>query len=416
MPEMPHPSLIPDPTASQDFLRLQEVFFNTPSQQRFYCPSRVHWGSGAFDLALPVFSGRRALLCYDTAFVSSRFLLELRQRLDPASTYFEIARPPSPENIDKMFTMAGELPLLVIAIGGGSTLDAAKCITARYLFGSIDGIGMGSRRGEAPSPLRKPLLVAFPSTAGTGADTSRYYVTYREEDSAKVHGKSWQLIFDWVFLDPEIAVSAPMRLRIESALDAFIHLTESFLCRQEESWPNSALCLAGLDQLRQGLDIIQADAGSLPGMTKLQSASTMAGVAISNVRTGHIHEMAGALLSKTGLTHPETLAVFFADGLAELEASTEGRTKLTRIANNFGCKDWSEVADWWHTLLSVHGVRTLITSKLKSLGEERIAHIRHAVIEHTAQDFVWNEKESPLRITREVLARIFDAAMMRFCR
>lgn len=390
---------------------LQETFFNTPGGKRFYCPARIHWGHGAFDLALPALTGCRATVFFDSALQHSRFVGQLRERLDARSRFIEVCAPPSPEGIADLCSRMDALPDAIVAIGGGSTIDTAKCVAGRHLYADIDGIGIGPRRGELPVNDSRPLLVAFPSTAGTGAETSRYYVSYRNSGSAKVYGKSWSLVCDWVFLDPEIGVTAPMRVKVESALDAFVHLTESFLCQEEESWPNSALCLAALKQLRSGLDLLQSNQTQHTGMLKLMSASSFAGIAVSNVRAGHIHEMAGAFLEVTGLTHPQTLAIFLADGLAEVHQSEAGRTKLEQIAAEFGCDTWPDVMHWWHELLARHGIFPVICTRIAAMDDAAIAAARHAVVSHTARDRVWNRKECPSIITDEIIGRIFDRAI-----
>lgn len=391
-----------------ELLTLQETFFNTDAHKRFWCPSRIHWGVNTFKKALVALHHKKALIIYDTAFSATHFIHDLQHILASDSHYIEISKPPSPENLTRILAKVGTLPGVVIALGGGSTLDAAKCLVALVLYGNIDGIGMGGRRGEIPKRTERPLMVAFPSTAGTGAENSRYYVTYSEGSSAKVHGKSWALIFDWVFLDPEIAIIAPMNVKIESAFDAFVHLTESFLCMHEESWPNSALCLASLEQLRLGLDLLESEPDPLDGMIRVQSAASMAGVAISNVRTGHIHEMAGAFLEVSGLNHPQTLAIFFAAGLSVVEDSSAGEKKLQQIATRFGCSNWQELLAWWKVRFLRYGIWQHITKKCQSLSDNQLHKARDAVIQRTSQDLVWNDKECPTALTLDRIERIFN--------
>lgn len=393
------------------FYSLREAFFNKPGSKRFYCPAKIHWGYDSFALALKALAGLQALVFFDEKFLHTSFLARLQEQLHDESTFLTVASPPSPEQIARVTNQFGEMPDCIVALGGGSTIDTAKAYVAQIRFGNIDGIGMGHRRGEGPSMEHDPLFVAIPSTAGTGAETSRYYVTYAEKAFSKVHGKNWGLIAGWVFLDPEIACTAPAHVKYESALDAFIHLCESFLCQEEESWVNSALCLAALRELRQGLDALANNIDSREGMLRLLSAASFGGVAISNVRTGHLHEMAGALLEHTGLTHPQSLSVFLEEGMAVLLISPSGARKLEQLAVAFCASDWQDVIGYWRHALSQVGITQTVRKCLSELSPGEMSSIKISVSERTLADSVWNAKECPLLLTRDIIEQIFDRSL-----
>ena len=147
--------------------------------------------------------------------------------------------------------------------------------------------------------------MCVPTTAGTGAEASRYYVAYDSHTGAKVHGKSWRLLADWVFLDPSFLQDSPPSLLVASAFDAFTHCWESFLCRGERSWFNDMLSVEGICRLLSALHAVvrEADGDALRRL-ELQYAATLGGIAISNVRTGDMHEAAGALLRAFGADPP----------------------------------------------------------------------------------------------------------------
>jgi alcohol dehydrogenase class IV len=393
---------------------LKETFFNKPGSKRFYSPGKIHWGYDAFELALESLKGTNAVSFIDAAFWETPVFERLRSSLDSNSLFFRVDMPPSPERIAEIMGQVADIPETIVALGGGSTIDSAKCLVASMRYGSLDGVGMGGRRGEIPIHNLSPLFVALPSTAGTGAETSRYYVSYLEANSKKIHGKSWELVADWVFLDPEIGVTAPLRLKIESALDAFVHLSESFLCQEEASWVNSALSLAALEEMRSGLDLIDRDNNSRDGMLKLMSASCVGGIVISNVRTGHLHEMAGALLEHTGLNHPQTLAVFLKEGFGAIDKSDAGNRKLKKIANAFGEPDLTALVSFWERKFESCGSEAIISETLGKKTESEISNIKKSVKERTLLDVVWNEKECPVLINESIVDIIFDASFFRY--
>jgi alcohol dehydrogenase class IV len=390
---------------------LQEKFFNKPASKRFYCPARIHWGYDAFEIGIDMLSGCTALVFVDRNLLDSEFQVRLSDVLAQGTEVVSVNGPPSPERVLDLTRDRTHSPSVVIALGGGSTIDTAKTFIAQIRFGNIDGLGMGERRGIAPIAEYRPLFIAFPSTAGTGAETSRYYVTYADKDHKKIHGKNWDLIADWVFLAPQIANTAPARVKYESALDAFVHACESHLCQEEESWVNSSICLGAIRELRLGLDLLNNDVQSLEGMLRLLSASSLGGVAISNVRTGHLHEMAGALLEYTGLNHPQSLSVFLKEGTEILEGSPIGAQKLAQIAAAFNCRDWQDVLGYWSSLLNTSGIAGIIRNRISALSQPEIKELRAAVEKRTMADVVWNTKECPVKITPEVVDTIFHRSI-----
>lgn len=396
---------------SLNLYRLQETFFNTPERTRFYCPSKIHWGMGAFDLARSALNNSHAVVFCDNALKGSHFSLSLQKSLQKNSFFFEIRNPPSPEWASRISRELGSLPEVVIALGGGSTMDAAKAVVATFQHGNLQGVGMGNRRGELPLTKANPLMIAFPSTAGTGAENSRYFVTYSEGSLLKVHGKSWELVYDWVFLDPEIAITSPVQVKIESALDAFVHLVEPFLARYEENWIVSSICLAALKELRKGLDIINEQPNSIEGMLKLMSASSMAGVVISNVRTGHIHEMAGVLLEKTGMTHPQSLAFYLVEGLKVLYEDKIAKIKLESVASHFGCDSFFNMMNWWKKTLDKNRILESLRNRISMLDATTLCEIESETMLKTLKDKVWNEKECPIAISQDVVKKIFKISL-----
>ena len=156
-----------------------------------------------------------------------------------------------------------------------------------------------------------------------------------------------------VFLDPLLAVSAPDQIVVESAFDAFIHFCESFFCMEEENWFNNMLCINCITKLREGTDDVFYNKKREAGLLNLLCAASFAGMAISNVRTGHIHEMAGALLEQTGLSHPQSLVFFWKEAFKNLDKSENGHIKIDHIKQAFGYRTLEELTDYWEGLYQI---------------------------------------------------------------
>ncbi len=398
------------------------TFYNTQDVKRFHFPGKILWGKKCrhrlFEL---VGHESRIALFVDAFFSSHPFMKEVQDRYGKQiSLLEEIKSMPQTHDVRNIAAMAGNRHDVIVSIGGGSTIDTAKAVMAELRYGSFDGVGIGERRGIRPLPgVAKPQFISLPTTAGSGADASRYYVVYDSWTKKKVYGRSWDLVADWILLDPHFIEDAPDRLTISVAFDAFLHLFESFLCRYERSWFNDMLSVDGIARIMEALDrIFYRRQGESEDYLQLLYAATLAGMAVSNVRTGNVHEAAGALLEHTGLTHSETLFFFFRaayeqyrGAIVERDALLGGR--LHCRAPHLGINSIGGMVEWWEKIFAEAGIEASIAAKLKkdSLQPEKL---RQAIFDRVNQDEVWCKKESPLPLAPDTIHGMITNAFSRF--
>jgi alcohol dehydrogenase class IV len=382
-----------------------EKFYNTQEINRFYFPGKIFVGKGVFketiDLCLNT-EGNVALVVdefiYDLPYIKS----ELSRLEGRVTGIHKIAGAPIAQDVVAFIDSLRDKPEIILSIGGGSATDFAKAVLAQYIFGTFDGLGLS---GEWPKQKTetKPLLISVPTTAGSGAEASRYYVTYDKDDHHKVFGKSWELIADWIMLDPVFLESVPKPILISCAFDVFLHYFESLICRYEKSNSGQMISLFGISKLMENLNsIIYKDDNSSGAFSDLMEMATMAGVAISNVRTGNIHEAAGALLERTNLSHPETLFVFFkkaveqyAKDISDTEYLLLAHLKIAMPDTNFS--SISDVVKWWEDAFDSCGLTNKIMLELNR-SEEELSEIHEHVFERVFGDKVWVDKECPTKL------------------
>lgn len=396
-----------------------ETFFNTEHSKRFFLSSKMVWGPGARDELFNIISeGATVGLFFDEFFARDSFVQAVRERvgdrlvidqacyaLPKAQTLIEIANKTSP-------------PDLIVSVGGGSTIDAAKAVVAQWIFGTIDDVGMGAKRGMPwLQNAKRPLIVGVPTTAGTGADASRYYVTYDLEDKGKIHGKSWDLTADWILIDPYFLRSAPDDLLILSAFDAFVHFFESFICRFERSWAGDLLSVDGIGRVLVGLKAVLAGDRSDDALLQLHYAAAMGGVAISNIRTGNIHEAAGALLELIPSSHAETLFVFFDAAYVQYRSAIGDREALLmrHLAAHFpelGFSSFDEIRDWWRGVFEQHGLKARIGAAMATVTDWNQSYTH--IFDRTFDDKVWCDKESPIPMDAEAVGLFIRSGLLPF--
>lgn len=194
---------------------------------------------------------------------------------------------------------------VVMAIGGGSPMDAAKGIAMVASNGGRVQDYEGANRIQRPLPP----MVFIPSTAGSGADISQFAIITDVERQVKMSIISRTLVPNISITDPELLTTKPTDLVISSAIDALSHAVEAYTS-------TIASCLTDVHALK-AIDVIMK---TLPGvqaarpmavLEALSSAGTSAGMAFSNASLGLDHALAHSLGGKLdvahGLVHPVLL-------------------------------------------------------------------------------------------------------------
>ena len=397
-----------------------EKWFNTADIKRFYFPGKIFVGKGVFEHAVSICNEAEGsvIIIVDKVFSVKPEITRAFATLKSKTLGIKVVDgAPIAQDILEIVSSLGTNPTVVLAIGGGSVTDFSKAIVSQIMYGNFDGIGLGGNIPKVIGP--KPLLVSVPTTAGSGAEASRYYVTYDRNDHHKVFGKNWELIPDWIMLEPGFLESMPENILVSCAFDAFVHLFESMICRYEKSWIGDMFSLNGITQIMGALDraIYHGERNDDVHARLLQSA-TIGGVAISNVRTGNMHEAAGALLELTNLSHPETLFVFFRDVIEQYKHAITEREKLLlahlRLIPNFEkFETIDDIIKWWETIFRKVGLDKKVREEMAACAHP-IDKVREHVFQRVFSDKVWINKECPIVLDEKAIKQFVDRSFARF--
>jgi alcohol dehydrogenase class IV len=399
-----------------------ETYFSTSEQKRFFFPGKMFWGERTRWEIFPIIGdvGSVDLIC-DSAFVESDYISAIVDSLGSRLRLLHlVSGSPSPQAISRILTNHSQPPTFVIALGGGSTIDFSKGLIASWIYGDIAGIGIGNRRGVGKiSSALRPTFIAIPTTAGSGAESSRYYVLYDEFTKSKIHGKSWELVADWILLDPSLLANAPQKLLLTGALDAFVHFLETLFCRGERSWIGQVIAFDGITRILRALPIaLQGQSDSESARLELLFCASLAGVAISNTRTGHIHEAGGALLEHTTLSHAETLLVFLHSACEDYGPYINSEfgdlwSSLKReMPPGESPSELVGLSKWWEEIFRRFSAVESIVRETKTVVYND--NVINKIISRVSDDRTWVEKESPLFLSDEVIKRFVTKALHRW--
>jgi alcohol dehydrogenase class IV len=150
----------------------------------------------------------------------------------------------------------------------------------------------------------------------------------------------------------------------------------------------------------------------------LMEMATLGGIAISNVRTGNIHEAAGALLEMTDLSHPETLFVFFRDAIEQYSEAIGDRearllSQLRLVPAFGGFVSMGDMIGWWEDMFARTGLDLKIQNSVSKL-KPSLGRVRDHVFQRVCSDKVWINKESPLVLNEADIRNLIDGSLARF--
>jgi phosphonate metabolism-associated iron-containing alcohol dehydrogenase len=207
--------------------------------------------------------------------------------------------------------LAREPDAVLLALGGGTTLDIAKVLRCRPRDGGFEGVER-ALRGQAPWPaLALAPLWMLPTTAGTGSEVTRWATVWDTEARPPVK-RSFDEPFGWAeraYVDPLLARSCPPAVTRDTALDALSHALESVWNRHGTP-PSDALALSAARRVLRTLPQALRNPDDLALRSELSLGALEAGMAFSQTRTALAHALSYAVTLEQGLPHGLAVALW----------------------------------------------------------------------------------------------------------
>ena len=311
----------------------------------FYSAGEIIFGCGKIDDIGKVASrfGRKAMICLRGSSVERHGILDrVRLSLSRSGVDCFVERFPSGEpvvsDIDQGALAAREKqPNAIIGVGGGSTIDTAKAISAMATHdGSVADYLEGVGRGWT---LSKPTLpyIAVPTTAGTGAEVTKNAVIASREGKYKKSLRSAFLLPDVALLDPELSLTVPPDITAETGMDALTQLIESYVSVKAQPIPG-ALAIYGIKLCGQYLErAVRHGADDKEAREGMMLASLLSGLALANSGLGAAHGIAAALGALADVPHGRACAVLL-PGVMRLNLPHVTK-QFAEIGRRLGLKD-----------------------------------------------------------------------------
>lgn len=279
----------------------------------FLCPTIIYMGEGSYQKISEIVRKlhcQRVFIALDAALAASDFYSKIRQLLTDAgveiATYTDIEPDPSAATVEKAFAVCqSHQATVLLAIGGGSTMDVAKAVGILATNGGRIHDYEGIEKFSIP-PLP---LIAIPTTAGTGSEVSGSCVISDTEKNLKMSIRHASLNpAAYAILDPLALRTVPGHVAAHSGIDAFVHAFESYISRQSNLMTD-AINLQAIELLAGNIRQFVANRENLNAGLNMLVGSALAGITFGQTGLGNVHCMARFIGARFHLSHGLSNAV-----------------------------------------------------------------------------------------------------------
>ena len=285
----------------------------------FRTPGKVYIKKGCLPVALDelktVRGAKKAFIVTDTFLYENGYTKPITDKLDEMgiahTTFFNVQPDPTLANATEgAKQMVAFQPDTIIALGGGSAMDAAKIMWVLYEHPEADFMDMAMRFIDIrkrvytfPKMGEKAYFIAIPTSAGTGSEVTPFAVITDEKTGVKYPLADYELLPNMAIIDTDFHMSAPKGLTAASGIDAVTHAVEAYAAMLATDYTDG-LALRALkmifEYLPRAYDNGQND---VEAREKMANAATMAGMAFANAFLGICHSMAHKLGAFHHLPH-----------------------------------------------------------------------------------------------------------------
>ena len=297
-------------------LNIKTVAIRRENMLWFRAPEKVYFKKGCLPVALAELSGhQKAFIVTDSFLYNNGYTKPVEEKLDAMgishTTFYNVAPDPTLACArEGAAQMAAFQPDLIIAIGGGSAMDAGKIMWVLYEHPEVDFLDMAMRFVDIrkrvytfPRMGEKAYFVAVPTSAGTGSEVTPFAVITDETTGVKYPLADYELLPKMAIVDADMMMHAPKGLTAASGIDAVTHALEAYASVMATDYTDG-LALRSLKLVFENLPKAYDRGAQAPrARENMAHAACMAGMAFANAFLGVCHSMAHKLGAFHHLPH-----------------------------------------------------------------------------------------------------------------
>ncbi|KUK11640.1 MAG: hypothetical protein XD50_0107 [Clostridia bacterium 41_269] len=311
-----------DNISAVDLVNIKRVAQRRVNMQWFKVPPKIYFERGALQYLSKMPGIERVFIVTDRVLRKLGYVDRVEYYLKKRSNHisldiFDDVEPnPSLATVEKGVEMMKKFsPDTIIAIGGGSSIDAAKGMwlfyehpEVKFDFMKLKFLDIRKRTYKYPRVARKTRLVAIPTTSGSGSEVSAFAVITDKGRDIKYPIADYELTPDVAIIDPELVMSMPKNLTADTGLDVLTHAIEAYVSVMASDFTDG-LALKAIEIVFRYLPRVYHNPDDAEAREKMHNASTIAGMAFTNAFLGINHALAHKIGGEFDIPHGRANAI-----------------------------------------------------------------------------------------------------------
>lgn len=308
--------------SSVNLINIKRVAKRRVNMQWFKVPEKIYFEAGSIQYLEKMPDISRAFIVTDPSMVElgyvDKILYYLRKRKEyvHSEIFSDVESDPSFDTINRGVKLMQEFkPDVVIALGGGSPIDAAKGMWLFYEHPEADPEGMKlkfmdirKRTYKFPKLGIKAKMVAIPTTSGTGSEVTSFAVITDKTQNKKYPLADYELTPDVAIVDPDLVMSLPKSITADTGMDVLTHAIESYVSNMASDYTDG-LAEKAVELVFKNLREAYNNGSNKEAREKMHNASTIAGMAFTNAFLGINHSLAHKIGAEFHLPHGRINAI-----------------------------------------------------------------------------------------------------------